>query len=156
MRTGSSEILRRHQCIAVHWNGDSLNLFDPLTISSSSPPMINLLSQKHDRVTCATKQIRRDSKDTDATKGLVFTTWHFWRVWYYTKSNSVYQSIHAYVHLSDTLLYCHWVTMSCFHNSLTVLVVLIKSLARSSISCTSYVKFVGEADQNLIYIWNSL
>jgi len=107
--------LRRHQCIAVHWNGDSLNLFDPLTISSSSPPMINLLSQKHDRVTCATKQIRRDSKDTDATKGLVFTTWHFWRVWYYTKSNSVYQSIHAYVHLSDTLLYCHWVYAHCHY-----------------------------------------
>ena len=27
----------------------------------------NLLAQKHDRVTCATKQIERDSKDTDAT-----------------------------------------------------------------------------------------
>ena len=26
----------------------------------------NLLAQKHDRVTCATKQIERDSKDTDA------------------------------------------------------------------------------------------
>ena len=32
--------------------------------SSSSS---NLLAQKHDRVTCATKQIERDSKDTDAT-----------------------------------------------------------------------------------------
>ena len=28
---------------------------------------INLLVQKHDRVTCATKQIERDSKDSDAT-----------------------------------------------------------------------------------------
>ena len=28
--------------------------------------IINLLAQKHDRVTCATKQIERDSKDTDA------------------------------------------------------------------------------------------
>jgi len=29
--------------------------------------IINLLAQKHDKVTCATKQIERDSKDTDAT-----------------------------------------------------------------------------------------
>jgi len=29
--------------------------------------IINLLAQKHGRVTCATKQIERDSKDTDAT-----------------------------------------------------------------------------------------
>ena len=29
--------------------------------------IINLLAQKHDKVTCATKQIKRDSKDTDAT-----------------------------------------------------------------------------------------
>jgi len=29
--------------------------------------IINLLAQKHDRVTCATKQIERDSKDSDAT-----------------------------------------------------------------------------------------
>ena len=29
--------------------------------------IINLLAQKHDEVTCATKQIERDSKDTDAT-----------------------------------------------------------------------------------------
>jgi len=27
----------------------------------------NLLAQKHDKVTCATKQIERDSKDTDTT-----------------------------------------------------------------------------------------
>jgi len=29
--------------------------------------IINLLAQKHDKVTRATKQIERDSKDTDAT-----------------------------------------------------------------------------------------
>ena len=29
--------------------------------------IINLLAQKHDRVTCATKQNEHDSKDTDAT-----------------------------------------------------------------------------------------
>jgi len=29
--------------------------------------IINLLAQKHDKVTCATKQIERDSKDTDPT-----------------------------------------------------------------------------------------
>ena len=29
--------------------------------------MMNLLAQKHDKVTCATKQIEQDSKDTDAT-----------------------------------------------------------------------------------------
>jgi len=27
----------------------------------------NLLAQKHDKVTCARKQIEQDSKDTDAT-----------------------------------------------------------------------------------------
>jgi len=29
--------------------------------------IINLLAQKQDKVTCATKQIERDSKDTDPT-----------------------------------------------------------------------------------------
>jgi len=36
-------------------------------VSSFIIIIINLLAQKHHRVTCATKQIERDSKDTDAT-----------------------------------------------------------------------------------------
>ena len=54
--------------VIQQWRGWSGNVRLPhLLVSFISIIIINLLAQKHDKVTCATKQIERDSKDTDAT-----------------------------------------------------------------------------------------